>query len=434
MVGAGRMRRRGTWAVALAAVAVLVGQPALADDGLATGGLSRYVLDPRSTTVDATVTIDLRNATPNRGGLFYFYNTFSVPVPAGAQHVQARSGGSTLAVSLKGTEDPSTRLARISMACPILRSQLHRRLGEEPVEELRFDGRVVVVTGGGRGIGRSHALLFATRGAQVVVADYGASLAGAGASSEPADDVVQEIAATGGNAVACFASVAEEAGAASIVEAALTNFGRIDAVINNAGISDKHPFEELTVEQYHRMMDVHMFGTLYVTRAVWPHFVKAGYGRVVNTTSEGMLGTLEQLTSYGAAKGAVLGLTRTLAAEGLKHGIRVNAVAPRARTRMAEEGKGAYEPGSAVARRYDEVMASLDPELVSPTAVYLAHESCRVNGEALVSGGGNVRRMAVVLTQGIEKPGLTVEDVAENLDTILDITDPEVPVIGGFGS
>jgi NAD(P)-dependent dehydrogenase (short-subunit alcohol dehydrogenase family) len=302
------------------------------------------------------------------------------------------------------------------------------------VDELRFDGRVVIVTGGGRGVGRSHALLLASRGAQVVVADYGDSLAGAGASSEPADDVVREIAAAGGNAVACFASVAEEAGAASIVDAALTNFGRIDAVINNAGISDKHPFDKLTVDQCHRMMDVHMFGTLYVTRAAWPHFVKAGYGRVVNTTSEGMLGTLEQLTSYGAAKGAVLGLTRTLAAEGVAHGIRVNAVAPRARTRMAEEGKGAYEPGSAVARRYDEVMASLDPELVSPTAAYLAHESCRLNGEALVSGGGNVRRMAIVLSEGISKPALTVEDVAENLDTILDITDPEVPAIGGFGS
>ncbi len=302
------------------------------------------------------------------------------------------------------------------------------------MDELRFDGRVVVVTGGGRGIGRAHALLLGSRGAQVVVADYGASLAGAGSSSAPADDVVQEIRAAGGEAVACFASVAEEPGAASIVDAALTNFGRIDAVINNAGISDKHPFDELTVEQYRRMMDVHMFGTLFVTRAAWPHFVKADYGRVVNTTSEGMLGTLEQLTSYGSAKGAVLGLTRTLAAEGAAHGIRVNAVAPRARTRMAEEGKGAYEPGSAVARRYDEVMASLDPELVSPTAAYLAHESCRLNGEALVSGGGSVRRMAVVLSQGIGKPGLTVEDVAENLDTILDITDPEVPVIGGFGS
>lgn len=301
------------------------------------------------------------------------------------------------------------------------------------MEQLRFDERVVVVTGGGRGIGRAHCLLLAARGAKVVVADVGASLAGDGSSSAPADEVVREILAAGGDAVACFADVTDEAGAASIVAAATDTFGRLDAVVNNAGISDKHPFDELTVEQYRRMMDVHFFGTLYVTRAAWPHFTRAGYGRIVNTTSEGMLGTLAQLTSYGAAKGAVLGLTRTLAAEGADHGIRVNAVAPRARTRMAEEGKGAYEPGSAVARRYDEVMASLDPELVSPTAAYLAHESCRLNGEALVSGGGHVRRMAVVLSQGICTPGLTIEDVAGNLDTILELTDHEIPVIGGFG-
>ena len=150
---------------------------------------------------------------------------------------------------------------------------LSSTLGGPHVDELRFDGRVVVVTGGGRGVGRAHVLLLGARGAQVVVADYGASLAGAGSSSAPADDVVQEIRAAGGEAVACFASVAEEPGAASIVDAALTNFGRIDAVINNAGISDKHPFDELTVEQYRRMMDVHMFGTLFVTRAAWPHFV-----------------------------------------------------------------------------------------------------------------------------------------------------------------
>jgi NAD(P)-dependent dehydrogenase (short-subunit alcohol dehydrogenase family) len=301
------------------------------------------------------------------------------------------------------------------------------------MDELRFDGRVVIVTGGGRGVGRAHSLLLAARGATVVVADFGASLAGAGASPGPADDVVGEIHAAGGEAVACFADVADEDGAAGILEVALGRFGRVDAVVNNAGISDKHPFTELTVEQYRRMIDVHLFGTLFVTRAAWPHFVAAGYGRVVTTTSEGMLGTLEQLTSYGAAKGAVLGLTRTLAAEGAAHGILVNAVAPRARTRMAEEGKGAYEPGSAVARRYDEVMASLDPELVSPTAAYLAHESCQLNGEALVSGGGNVRRMAVVLSQGICTPGLTIEDVAAHLDTILDLTDADVPAIGGFG-
>ena len=191
------------------------------------------------------------------------------------------------------------------------------------MDELRFDGRVVVVTGGGRGIESRYASgPLGSRGAQVVVADYGASLAGAGSSSAPADDVVQEIRAAGGEAVVCFVSVAEEPGAASIVDAALTNFGRIDAVINNAGISDKHPFDELTVEQYRRMMDVHMFGTLFVTRAVFLAALREGRlraGRQHDLRRDA--GTLEQLTSYGSAKGAVLGLTRTLAAEGAADGI-----------------------------------------------------------------------------------------------------------------
>jgi NAD(P)-dependent dehydrogenase (short-subunit alcohol dehydrogenase family) len=268
----------------------------------------------------------------------------------------------------------------------------------------------------------------------VVVADYGAGIAGDGASSDPASEGPEEINDSGGKAVSCFASVAEESGAASIIDTAITQFGRIDAVINNAGISDKRPFDELSVDQFRRMMDVHYYGSLFVTRAAWPHFVAAGYGRVVNTASEGILGTLEQLTSYGAAKGAVLGLTRTLAAEGPKHGILVNAVAPRARTRMAEDGKQAYEPGSDVALRYEAVMSRLDPNLVSPTAAYLAHESCALNGEILVSGGGDVQRMIVVLSQGISNPALTIEDVASQLDTILDLRDPNVPTVGGFGS
>jgi len=203
------------------------------------------------------------------------------------------------------------------------------------VEQLRFDGRVAVVTGAGRGIGRSHAMLLAARGAKVVVADSGSTLDGSGSSPEPATDAVREIEANGGEAVACCASVADERDATSIVETALERFGRLDVVVNNAGISDKHLFPDLDHEQFRRMMAVHFFGTLYVTKAAWPHLVGAGYGRVVNTTSEGILGAQRELTSYGAAKGAVWALTRNLAAEGVPDGIRVNAVAPRARTRMS---------------------------------------------------------------------------------------------------
>jgi NAD(P)-dependent dehydrogenase (short-subunit alcohol dehydrogenase family) len=300
------------------------------------------------------------------------------------------------------------------------------------VDELRFDGRVVVVTGAGRGIGRCHALLLASRGANVVVADYGAEIDGSGSSWGPADEVVDEITGQGGNAIACYASVADEDGAATIVATALDRFGRIDAVVNNAGISDKHPFGELSNEQFRRMVDVHFLGTLYVTKAAWPHLVDAGYGRIVNTMSEGMLGAQDLLTSYGAAKGGVWGLTRTLAAESADLGIRVNAVAPRALTRMSIDGAKAAAGGGDVDPQVSAILARMDPALVSPTAAFLAHESCAINGEVLISGGGQVMRLVPVRTSGITREGLTIEDVAQNLDAIMDPTDARVAPIGAY--
>ena len=211
----------------------------------------------------------------------------------------------------------------------------------------------------------------------------------------------------------------------------MARFGRLDVVVNNAGISDKHPFHELSHEQFRRMMDVHFFGTLYITKAAWPHLVEAGYGRVVNTTSEGVLGAQAELTSYGSAKGAVWALTRNLAAEGAAHGIRVNAVAPRARTRMSEDGQrvagAAREPGA------ESVLDRMDPELVAPAAAYLAHESCTLNGEVLIAGGGDVMRLAPIVTRGIARGrGLSVEDIAEDIDAILDGTDARVVPVGSW--
>lgn len=290
--------------------------------------------------------------------------------------------------------------------------------------ELRFDGRVVVVTGAGRGVGRCHALHLAAKGARVIVADYGVGIDGAGTSSEPADDVVREIQESGGEAVACCASVADERGAASIVDAALEAFGRLDAVVNNAGIHDPGLFEELSADQFRAMIDVHYLGTVFVTRAAWPHFVKAGYGRVVNTVSEAMLGGIPELTSYGAAKGAVFGLTRNLATEGQQHGIRVNAIAPRAFTRMsASHSDKLADNMSMPTEAMDEINASMPPEMCAPAAAFLAHESCLLSGEVLQIGMGCVSRIAVINTLGIAKSPLTAEDIAENLDAIMDTSE-----------
>jgi NAD(P)-dependent dehydrogenase (short-subunit alcohol dehydrogenase family) len=293
--------------------------------------------------------------------------------------------------------------------------------------ELRFDGRVVVITGAGRGVGRSHALLLAAKGARVVVADYGVGIDGDGSSSTPADDVVKEINDAGGEAVACFASVADESGAKSIVDNAVDAFGRIDVVINNAGIHDPGAFEDLAADQFRRMIDVHYFGTVLVTRSAWPHFVRAGYGRVVNTVSEAMLGGIPELTSYGAAKGAVFGLTRNLATEGSPHGIGVNAIAPRAFTRMsASHSERLAEVMSMPKDVMDEINASMPPDMCAPAAAFLAHESCPLNGEILLIGMGGVARIAVVRTQGVWKSPLTAEDIAENLSQIMDLNDAHV--------
>jgi NAD(P)-dependent dehydrogenase (short-subunit alcohol dehydrogenase family) len=292
--------------------------------------------------------------------------------------------------------------------------------------ELRFDGRVVIVTGAGRGVGRSHALLLAAKGARVVVADYGVGIDGAGSSPGPAEDVVRDIREAGGEAVACYASVAEER-AASIVNTAIDAFGRLDAVINNAGIHDPGTFDELTVAQFHAMFAVHFFGTLFVTKAAWPHFVKAGYGRVVNTVSEAMLGGIPELTSYGAAMGAVFGLTRNLATEGFTHGIRVNAVAPRAYTRMSASHSDALSEYLSMPKELmDQINASMPPEMCAPAAAFLAHESCPLNGEILQIGMGGVSLIAVVHTAGIAKSPLTAEDIAENIDAIIDASGARV--------
>jgi NAD(P)-dependent dehydrogenase (short-subunit alcohol dehydrogenase family) len=296
--------------------------------------------------------------------------------------------------------------------------------------DLRFDGRVAIVTGAGRGVGRVHALALAARGARVVVADLGGTVDGSGSSSEPADQVVEEVRAAGGEVVACYASVADASGAAAIVQTAVDAFGRLDVLINNAGISSPELFENQTLDQIRRLLEVHYVGTAYVTKEAWPHLVAAGYGRIVNTCSEGPLGIHDMMTGYGGAKGGVLGFTLGLAAEAPKHGIAVNGFSPRIATRMSTPEVLAHVYGQP-AELFETSMTAFPPEMASPAAVYLAHESCSLNGVVLVCGGGDVLRMAIMENQGVKLDSVTPETIAEHIDAVIDMTDARVFGVGG---
>ncbi|HLS77664.1 MAG TPA: SDR family NAD(P)-dependent oxidoreductase [Nocardia sp.] len=289
---------------------------------------------------------------------------------------------------------------------------------------LDFSDRVVVVTGAGRGIGRAHALLLAARGASVVVGDLGASIDGSGVEGDdPAADVVAEITAAGGKAVACNADVSTEDGARALIDAAVSAFGGLTGVVNNAGIVRTAPFDQVPDEEYQRHLDVHYFGTLRVCRAAWPHLLKAENPRIVNTISQAMLGN-PGMAHYGGSKGAVFGLTRNLALEGLAAGIKVNAIAPGAGTRMAEASADTLSP-----EIMEYMRTALLPEHVAPVAAYLLHPSCQVTGEVFNVAGGIVNRLALVNTVGIHDPGLTVETVAEQFEQIMAITPEALPQV-----
>jgi NAD(P)-dependent dehydrogenase (short-subunit alcohol dehydrogenase family) len=296
------------------------------------------------------------------------------------------------------------------------------------MDELRFDGKVALITGAARGVGKVHALTMAARGAKVVIMDPGGELDGTGASSGPAADAVREIVDAGGEAVAAFESVTDEQGAARAVQLAIDTFGGLDIVINNAGIADPELFEHQTAEQFRRMCDVQYLGTVYTTKAAWPHLMETG-GRIVNTCSEGPLGIHGKLTSYGGAKGAVVGFTLCLAAEGRAHGIAVNGFSPRASTRLSspEVMSKTYD---VPAEHFVESMKAYPPELASPAAVYLAHDSCPLNGVILVAGGGQVLRMAFAESVGVKVDDLSVEDVAARIDEIVDLTGATFPGLG----
>jgi NAD(P)-dependent dehydrogenase (short-subunit alcohol dehydrogenase family) len=266
---------------------------------------------------------------------------------------------------------------------------------------LDFTGRVAVVTGAGSGLGRAHAKLLASRGACVVVAD----LPGGDSADSPARKVVDEIAAAGGDAVPAEASVADANGGEAIVQTALERFGRVDIVINNAGIVRDRSFAKLEDDDIEAVVRVHLFGAFNVTRAAWPHMREQGFGRVLCTTSNaGLLGNFGQ-ANYAAAKTGLIGLTRVLAIEGHRYGICANAIAPMGKTAMTE---GVQWP----------VFEALEPESVSPVVAWLVHESCHASGEIYSAAGGQVARFFVGRTRGIYSDRLTPEDVRDRFDEI----------------
>jgi NAD(P)-dependent dehydrogenase (short-subunit alcohol dehydrogenase family) len=280
--------------------------------------------------------------------------------------------------------------------------------------ELRFDGRVAIVTGAGGGLGREHALLLASRGASVVVNDLGGAVDGTGSSAAPAEQVVAEIRSAGGIAVADANSVATPEGGEAIVRAALDAFGGVDILVNNAGVLRDRTFSKMDADTWDAVIAVHLGGAMCVTLPAWRHMRERGYGRIVTTTSNsGLFGNFGQ-SAYGAAKMGLVGLTRVLAQEGARDGITVNAVAPMARTRMTEQLLG-------------RLADRLDPALVSPVVAFLAHEECTVTGEVLSCGGGRVARVFVGVTPGWFDPALRPESVRDRWDQIHDETGSTVP-------
>jgi NAD(P)-dependent dehydrogenase (short-subunit alcohol dehydrogenase family) len=286
-----------------------------------------------------------------------------------------------------------------------------------------FDGRVAVVTGAGRGIGRAYALLLAGRGASVVVNDLGGTMEGDGSDDQPASTVTAEIVDAGGIAIADTSDVSTVAGGQSLVDAAVDAFGHIDIVVNNAGIIRFGSLPAVDADNLEAHLAVHIGGSFNTTRAAWPHMVDQGYGRIVMTTSTGMFGRPDNL-GYATAKAGVVGMTRSLTAAGAAHGIKANLIAPSASTRMVlpSGGRGSTRPALA---------EGMEPELVAPMVAFLAHEDCDVSGEIYLAGAGRFARIFIASTEGYvhRQPGPpTIEDVADHWDAINDETGYYKPV------
>jgi NAD(P)-dependent dehydrogenase (short-subunit alcohol dehydrogenase family) len=283
--------------------------------------------------------------------------------------------------------------------------------------EHRFENRVAIVTGGGRGLGAGHALLLAARGAQVVVNDLGAEMDGTRQSSAPADAVVAEITSAGGRALANYSDISTVDGSRELLEFTLDSLGRVDIVINNAGILRDADVPELSPANWSRVIDVNLSGPFWVIQQAWPFMVGQGYGRIVNVSSAaGLYGNSGQ-ANYAAAKMGIIGLTQTLALEGAPCGILANAIVPIGLSRM-------FRLPDATGIRN---------ETVSAAVAWLAHENCSANGETFWVRRDRLAQAVIGLTKGLRDPAMTIESIFSNLDKITDTAEVNFPGLGGRG-
>lgn len=275
------------------------------------------------------------------------------------------------------------------------------------MSDMRFDDRVAVITGAGRGLGRAYALLLASQGAKVVVNDPGGSLKGDDIDVGPAESVVQEIKAAGGEAIACTESVATAEGGKAIIDAAINNYGRIDILIHNAGNVRPASLKEMSYEDFDAVLDVHLRGAFHVVRPAFPLMCEAGYGRIVLTSSIGGLYGNHDVVNYGMSKAGMIGLSNVAAIEGEANNVKCNIIVPGAVTRMAEGiDISAYPP--------------MGPELVAPVVGWLSHEECSITGEMLVSIAGRVAKAYIGETEGVYQGDWSISDVGEQMDAIRD--------------
>ena len=273
------------------------------------------------------------------------------------------------------------------------------------MSEFRFDGRVAVITGAGRGLGRAYALLLGSKGARVVVNDLGSSMKGDGADAGPAEEVAAEIRAAGGEAVACTESVATPEGGKAIIQAALDHYGKLDILIHNAGNVRYGSLKEISYEDFNAVVDVHLRGAFHVVRPAFPIMAAAGYGRIVLTSSVGGLYGNHRVVNYGVAKAGMIGLNNVIALEGEAEGVRSNIIVPGAVTRMAEGLDTSKYP-------------KMEPDMVAPAVGWLAHESCSITGEMLVSMAGRVGRAYIAETRGVYQDPWSIEDIGARIDEI----------------